>query len=216
MPEDKSKIKTRIINSVEIRKIDKESRVVEFVASDSSVDSYGTSVPVDKWDLEAFNSNGIIGYMHDVYSSANADPDSVIGKGQARVEDDKLVVSIEFEPKDLNEKADKIFRKIEWGSLKAVSVGFMPTASGHWGNEKDMEDPNVYYYNGQRLLEVSVVNIPANPNALRRSIDEEMAALPEKPAKVEDKTNESKAVGAEENILLTAKAAMALAKFHQR
>ena len=161
-----------------IRKVDEETRTVEFVASDNSVDSYGTVLPVDKWDLKRYQGNGIVGYMHDVYGDSwtkSADPDDIIGKGEAFVEDDKLVVRITFEPADLNERADKIYRKIQFGSLHAVSVGFRATAKGHKGDEERGENPNVYYYNGQELLEVSVVNIPANANALKRSMEEEEA-----------------------------------------
>ena len=161
-----------------IRKVDEETRTVEFVASDNSVDSYGTVLPVDKWDLKRYQNNGIVGYMHDVYGDSwtkSADPDDIIGKGEAFVEDDKLVVRITFEPADLNERADKIYRKIQFGSLHAVSVGFRATAKGHKGDEERGENPNVYYYNGQELLEVSVVNIPANANALKRSMEEEEA-----------------------------------------
>ena len=155
-----------------------ETRTVEFVASDNSVDSYGTVLPVDKWDLTRYASNGIVGYMHDVYGDSwtkSADPDDVIGKGEAWIEDGKLIVRVTFEPADLNPKSDKVFRKLEFGSLHAVSVGFRATAKGHKGDEERGEDPNVYYYNGQELLEVSVVNIPANANALKRSMEEEEA-----------------------------------------
>ena len=173
------KILRRWQETPEIRKVDEEKRTVEFVASDNSVDSYGTVLPVDKWDLRRYASNGIVGYMHDVYGDSwtkSADPDDIIGKGDAFVEDDKLIVRITFEPADLNERADKIFRKIQFGSLHAVSVGFRATAKGHKGDEERGEDPKVYYYGGQELLEVSVVNIPSNANALRRSMEEERAA----------------------------------------
>ena len=172
------KILRRWNDTPEIRKVDAETRTVEFVASDNSVDSYGTVLPVDKWDLKRYQNNGIVGYMHDVYGDSwtkSADPDDIIGKGEAFVEDDKLVVRITFEPADLNERADKIYRKIQFGSLHAVSVGFRATAKGHKGDEERGENPNVYYYNGQELLEVSVVNIPANANALKRSMEEEEA-----------------------------------------
>ena len=162
-----------------IRKVDEEKRTVEFVASDSSVDSYGTVLPVDKWDLSRYQRNGIVGYMHDVYGESwtkSADPDDVIGKGEAFVEDDQLIVRITFEPKDLNERADKIFRKVQFGTLNAVSVGFVPTKKGHMGDEERGEDPKVYYYGGMELLEVSIVNIPSNANALRRSIEAEQAS----------------------------------------
>ena len=173
------KILRRWQDTPKIRRIDEESRSVEFVASDNSVDSYGTVIPVDKWDLTRFTNNGIIGYMHDVYGDSwakSADPDDVIGKGEAWIEDDKLIVRITFEPADLNPKSDKIFRKLQFGSLHAVSVGFRATAKGHMGVEALGEDPKVYYYAGQELLEVSVVNIPANANALKRSIQEEEAS----------------------------------------
>ena len=172
------KILRRWSDSPEIRKIDEESRTVEFVASDNSVDSYGTVIPVDKWDLTRYQNNGIVGYMHDVYGDSwtkSADPDDVIGKGEAWVEDDKLIVRITFEPADLNPRADKIFRKLQFGSLHAVSVGFRATKKGHMGDEERGEDPKVYYYAGQELLEVSVVNIPSNANALKRSIEAEAA-----------------------------------------
>ena len=172
------KILRRWNDTPEIRKVDAETRTVEFVASDNSVDSYGTVLPVDKWDLTRFQKNGVIGYMHDVYGDSwtkSADPDDVIGKGEAWIEDGKLIVRVTFEPADLNPKSDKVFRKLEFGSLNAVSVGFRATAKGHKGDEERGEDPNVYYYNGQELLEVSVVNIPANANALKRSMEEEEA-----------------------------------------
>lgn len=175
---DENKILRRFNDAPEIRKVDEEKRTVEFVASDNSVDSYGTVLPVDKWDLKRYESNGIVGYMHDVYGDSwtkSADPDDVIGKGVAFVEDEKLIVRITFEPKELNEKADKIFRKLQFGSLHAVSVGFRATEKGHKGDEERGEDPNVYYYGGQELLEVSVVNIPSNANALKRALEEERA-----------------------------------------
>lgn len=149
-----------------------ETRTIEFVASDGSRDAHGTVVPVDKWDLTRFNSNGIIGYQHNVYGDlcGNEDPDRVIGTGQSRVEDHQLIVAITFEPADLNPLAEKIFRKILHGTLKAVSVGFVPTQKGYWGEGKEARDGEnpTYYYAGQELLEVSVVNIPSNKNALKR------------------------------------------------
>ena len=190
------KILRRWQDSPVIRKVDEEKRTVEFVASDNSVDSYNTVIPVDKWDLTRYQNNGIVGYMHDVYGASwtkSADPDDIIGKGEAFVEDDKLIVRITFEPKDLNERADKIFRKIQFGSLHAVSVGFRATKKGHMGDEERGEDPKVYYYNGQELLEVSVVNIPSNANALKRSMEEEEASreYEEKPEirKTEEEVN---------------------------
>ncbi len=178
MAKEENKIIRRWQEAPVIRKVDEEKRTVEFVASDGSVDSYNTVLPVDKWSLERYKKNGIVGYMHDVYGESwtkSADPDDVIGKGEAFIEEDKLIVRITFEPASLNERADKIFRKIQFGSLHAVSVGFRATKKGHMGDEDRGENTDVYYYGGMELLEVSVVNIPSNANALKRAMEEERA-----------------------------------------
>ena len=132
--------------------------------------------------------NGVIGYQHKVYGSwADTDnPDNVIGKGRAYVEDGRLMVDVDFEPKEINELAEKVYQKILFGSLKAVSVGFLPVGDGHWGEGEESRKgaSPTWYYDGQELLEVSVVNIPANPNAVRvkglDSSEDEMRELMEK------------------------------------
>lgn len=166
----------------EVRKASDGSRKMTFIASDSSRDSAHTVLNMDGWDLTRFNNNGIIGYQHNVYGSYGADtenPDNVIGKGHAYIEDGKLMVDVEFEPESINPLAEKVYQKLLFGSLKAVSVGFMPIGRGTWGkgDEAIGGTRETYYYAGQELLEVSVVNIPANPNALKKAFDTEIKGL---------------------------------------
>ena len=169
----------------QIRKAEdvEKTRTIEFVASDATRDSYGTVLNPKGWDLERFNKNGIIGYQHNVYGDnlcLAPDPDDVIGKGVARVEGEELIVSVTFEPADVNPKAEKIFKKLLFGSIRAVSVGFLPLGEGKFGEgeEKKGGARQTYYYAGQELCEVSVVNIPANANAVRRSLrDNTYAAI---------------------------------------
>lgn len=176
-----------------------ESRKVTFVASDGTRDTAGTVLNQDGWDLERFNNNGIIGYQHKVYGSYDGtdNPDNVIGKGHAYLEDGKLMVDVEFEPKEINELAEKVYQKILFGSLKAVSVGFLPLGKGKWGKEEEALDGSnpTYYFEGQELLEVSVVNIPANPHALKKAIDaeaDEMAELrKEEEARLEEERRQA-------------------------
>ena len=160
----------------EIRKKNEDTRTITFVASDDSKDSARTVLNQDNWDLRRFNSNGIIGYQHKVYGGWDDtdNPDNVIGKGVAYVEDKKLMVDITFEPESINPLAEKIYQKILFGSLRAVSVGFLPVGRGKFGEGADSE---TYYFAGQELLEVSVVNIPANPNALKKSMEAESEYL---------------------------------------
>lgn len=189
-------------------------RRMTFVASDATRDSYGTVLLPDGWELDRFNKNPIIGYMHDVHYAS--DPDAVIGKGRAYVEDDRLMVDVEFEPEGMNEKADKVWKKLEFGTLNAVSVGFA-ALEGRWGEgeEGPGKKNETYYYTRMDLLEVSVVAIPANPNALKNDAGEvdrlsELrqaaieAATKEDPEPEVDNTNEiARAVAiAEAEILL--------------
>lgn len=170
-------ISYRHASASEVRKKgNPDDRTITFVASDSTVDSAGTVLNQDNWNLTRFNKNGIIGYQHKVYGSWDDtdNPDNVIGKGHAYVEDGKLMVDITFEPAEINELAEKIYQKVLFGSLKAVSVGFLPMGKGRFG---DGDDSNTYYFAGQELLEISIVNIPANPNALRKSLEAEQEFL---------------------------------------
>jgi len=153
-----------------------ETRQIEFVISDESRDRHGTVIPVNKWKLDKFNANGIVGYQHDVYGESfltKPDPDDVIGIGYAFEENGQLIGRVTFEPAEINPKAEKIFQKVLHGTLKATSVGFIETKKGNWG-EKDQArgaENATYYFGEVELLEFSIVNIPSNANALRRNAE---------------------------------------------
>lgn len=158
-----------------IRKVSddvEKTRYIEFVASDNSRDSHKTVLPVDKWDLDRFNKNGVISYQHALYYSTN--PDIIVGFGKAFIEDEKLIIGVTFEPADLNPLAEKLFRKVLHGTLKAVSVGFDPKGQGAWGvgDQAAGKENQTYYFAGQELLEVSIVHIPSNKNAVKRAIED--------------------------------------------
>ena len=139
-----------------------DERKVQFVISTERKDRHGDVVMVNGWDLEDYNRNGIVAYQHLTWGS---DPDNIIGKGRAWIEGDKLMGEVEFEPKEINEKAEKIYQKVLNGTLSATSVGFMPKM-GRWGEESKGEDKNAFYIEKAELLEFSIVNIPANADAI--------------------------------------------------
>jgi len=159
-----------------------KTRTIPFVISSGSKDRHGTVLNMDNWNLENFNKNPIVGYQHNVYGGdlcSPADPDDVIGIGKAWLEDGNLLGSVKFETADINPKADKIFKKVLAGTLRATSVGFMPLVNdaGEQGQYGRMDptsgqivDKETYFYYGQELLEFSIVNIPSNPEAIRKSL----------------------------------------------
>ena len=155
------------------RKTAEETRTVDFIISDESRDRHGTVIPLKAWNLENFNRNGIVGYQHEVYGDGffmPSDPDDVIGTGSAFVEDGKLIGRVTFEPAEINPKAEKIFQKVLHGSLKATSVGFIENTPGDYGEGEEARNGKcpTYYFGEVELLEFSIVNIPSNPNAMRR------------------------------------------------
>ena len=145
------------------------TRTIPFVFSDESRDTYGTVLSADKWDLKRFNRIGVAFYNHNGRSS---DPDQTIGTAKARVEGKKLVGEITFENGDINPIAEKIFQKVLNGTLRCVSVGFMPLERGKFGEgEEALGGKNeTYYYGRCELLEISVTPMPSNKNAMVRSV----------------------------------------------
>lgn len=132
------------------------------------------------WDLSSFNSNPIVGYQHNVYGDNMClapNPDDVIAKASVWTDTFKgakvLMSKATFEPAELNATADKVFRKIIFGSLNASSTGVLPTGELTKELIKDSNNKVIDYtlnFPGQQLVEWSIVHIPADPAALRKSM----------------------------------------------
>lgn len=141
-----------------------------FIISNETLDRHGTIIKMGGWRLENYAENGIVAYGH---NTNTGNPDFIIGKGIAYAEKNNLIGEVELEPQDINELAYTIDKKLDFGTLRTTSVGFMPY-SWSWGIEKDGEDPNILYFRDQELLEWSIVDIPSNPSAtmIDRSLSE--------------------------------------------
>jgi HK97 family phage prohead protease len=139
-----------------------KTRTVPFIFSTGDTDRHGTRLNMDNWKLDAFNRNGVALFMH---AQNSDDPDHVIGSARAWVENGRLLGTITFEPPEVNPLAEKVFQKVLLGTLKAVSVGFLPIGRGEFKDD-------VYYYSGQELLEISVVAVPSNAYAVARKMSQ--------------------------------------------
>lgn len=156
-----------------------KTREVRFVISTSTRDRHRTVLNMNNWKLDNFNNNPIVGYQHNVYGDnwcLAPNPDDVLGPGRAwldTVDGQRVLMgSVVFETADINPLAEKIFRKVLNGTLRSTSVGFMEFGQGKYG-EKDMakgQPEETYFFEGQELLEFSIVNIPSNPAARARSV----------------------------------------------
>lgn len=120
------------------------------IASTSVIDRQGDVVEVEGWDLKDFKKNPVLQWAHDhsVLPVGKAEKIWVEGKGKSA----KLMFKPVFqEVTDFGRAVKQLF---EQGFLSAFSVGFQPIDAD--GNR----------FTKQKLLEISVVNVPANPEAL--------------------------------------------------
>lgn len=125
----------------------------EITASTSAIDRQGDSIDQAGWDLVNFKSNPVLLWAHD-YGSLP------IGKvTDINVVDGSLKAVFEFAPEDANPRAAQIQKLYEGGYINASSVGLIP------------KERNGHVITKAELLELSLVPVPANQEALRLAIN---------------------------------------------
>lgn len=158
---------TRVLN---------KTGLVEYVASDETVDSYREIIKANGWRFTHFAKNAPFVDSHDYYGI-----DKLLGRvTEFRVDGDKLVERVQWAidvPE--NQLAQLGWKMTEAGYLRAVSVGFRPTRYVVRGQENWTETVNSLglppdtdvraIYLEQEQYELSSVILGANPNALVRS-----------------------------------------------
>ena len=138
------------------------SKESHFIASTANPDRMGDIIEQSGWVLDNFKKNPIILWQH-----RSGEP---IGRSSlTEITDKGLEIHIDFMPEDVNPFAHRIERMVKAGFLNAVSVGFDPIEY----EERDTDSWS-YRFIKQELLEVSVVTVPANAEALvvARSFDD--------------------------------------------
>lgn len=157
-----------VIREAVIRALSEENiknRQAEFVISTESVDSYDTVFKIDGWDLQRYANNPIVAYGHRTWSD---NPDMIIGTSTVRIEGKELIGVVTFEDESVNPMAEKVWRKVQAGTLRMASIGANPIEY-RWGVAADGENPGVLYFTRTELYEWSIVPIGSNPDALKRS-----------------------------------------------
>ena len=164
----------------EIRVLDEKQGIVEYIASNETIDSYGEIIRADGWKFDDFRKNAPFVDSHNYGTIGNCLGcvlDFSIQKKQL-VETVKWAIDV---PE--NQMAQWGFQMTKAGYLKAVSVGFMPISlvtpydrdlSG-WNEQCEMlnVDPSGSdcrcIYTEQQQKELSACVIGANPDAVARA-----------------------------------------------
>lgn len=119
------------------------------VASTALVDRHGEIVEVEGWELKNFKKAPRILWAHDHTIPAIGKATKVWVEGQGKKA--KLMFKMAFQ--DITEFGKQAKELVEQGWIDTFSVGFMA---------EEMEDNK---FTKQELLEISLVNVPANPEA---------------------------------------------------
>lgn len=144
-------------HGLELRAVRQSTREADFIASTDAVDAFDEVVE-QSWDLGRFLQNPVVLFAHQ-------SRELPIGRAtRVAVVDGRLEATVQFATAEMNPKAEQVFRMVEAKILNAVSVGFIPRTVRH-----DMRDGrDVYVLADNELHEISVVPIPANPEALAK------------------------------------------------
>ena len=139
----------------EVKSVDGNAPVMDFIASDETLDRYNEVIRLDGWELDNFRANPVIPDCHDYSSIAK-----ILGKALSiGPVDGKLVNRVEFCTD--NPMGNLAFKMAKGGFVKSQSVGFIPL---EWTNGNDKNAPDRTYTKCE-LLEASLVVVPANPGA---------------------------------------------------
>lgn len=139
------------------KSIDPIARTVDVVMSTEAIDRYDERLKQD-WNLQAYKSNPIVLWAHDGHALPLGRAENV------RVEDGSLQGTIRFASASANPVAEQCFQLFNEGVLNAVSVGFI---SRKQTVVKEGERA-IRLLEQNELIELSVTNTPANPEAIAR------------------------------------------------
>jgi HK97 family phage prohead protease len=126
-------------------------RQIRIIASDATLDRVGDVMVPEGCDISDYKANPIILAQHD--------PNQPIGKSVVEIRNGRVEALIDFAPVGVSVRADEYCGLAKHGIITAASVGFEPITS-------DPIKGGGLRYTKWKLLEISLVSIPANPSAL--------------------------------------------------
>jgi hypothetical protein len=160
----------------ECRVLDVSAGIVEYVASDETIDSYGEVIRAKGWKFDRFQKNAPFVDSHQ-YDKVDCLLGSVI---DFKIDGSRLIETVQWAiDVPSNTRARIGWDMTRAGYLKAVSVGFIPIrVVSRWDQDKtgwqqQLSELGLHEEYGVRAvyvehqqIELSAVIVPANPNAL--------------------------------------------------
>lgn len=152
-------------HGLHVRALRAEAREADFVASTDAVDSY-EEVVEQSWRLDRFKSNPVVLFGH----RSRELPIGIATR--CEIVNGQLECTLRFVTEDKNPLAEQVWKMVRDGELRAVSVGFVPNTV----RVEKRDGRDTYVLADNELHEISVVPIPANPEALSKMKAKAIAA----------------------------------------
>lgn len=130
-----------------------------FVASTETVDRYGDIVRADGWELANFKRNPVALFGHDYSAPIGLVP-------RLWIESKRLMAEIKLAAQGTSALVDSVRALVAQKILRAVSVSFLPMEEPTLIRDEKNERVIGYEFTKQDLLEISLVAVPANPEAI--------------------------------------------------
>jgi HK97 family phage prohead protease len=141
----------------EFKSVSIDDYSIEMIGSTPAIDRDGESISVEGWDLKNFKTNPVVLLNHNYHELPVAKAETV------KVKDGKLVFKIVFPKDGVYGVADTVRRLYKDGFMNASSIGFKPS---EWIDGNGDKKKPLRTYTKQELLEISLVTVPSNPEAL--------------------------------------------------
>jgi len=147
-------------------KTDDITNGIEWTLSTYDLDRFGERIDPSGWDFKAFMKNPIVEWAHRYDIPA-------IGKIETLASDENgLHGVVVFNGKDYDHFGWSIGERVKNGVIRAGSVGFR-VMEIEIPSKEDSKDGTSLIFRKQELLEFSICNVPANPFALAKYIENE-------------------------------------------
>ena len=138
-----------------IKEIDENSRTIIGIASSYAPDRYNDRIVQEGIDMSNFMNNPVLNLNHTYFGEALP-----VGRVlETWIDNGKTFFRAEFMTREVNERADDVYKMVKAGYLNAFSIGFKPI-------EYEQNDLGGIDYLKIELLELSIVVVPAHQDAL--------------------------------------------------
>ena len=184
---DQTTLTRKIFPIDSIKSINEDDLTLTAVITDSSLDRDNEIISTKGIQTDNFMKNPVVLYSHNRVGPFEFTNDLPVGKVLSlKKMAKKMEAKVKFTPEDLHPDGYKLFRMYKEGFLRAFSIGYKEIKS----SIKEVGDTVIKVLDKIDLAELSVAIIPANPNAIAKSLTLPADSVIKDNMKLKDEVNQ--------------------------